>query len=69
MHTDSKPLGKSEFWDAYAARVRARGVPEADIPVYVEWAQGFAMSQRGALRDRKATDVPSSGSVRDLAPL
>ena len=57
MQSKPKPPGRSDFWNAYTDLVRQRGVPAADVPAYASWAQTFAKSQPGPLRDRSASDV------------
>ncbi len=74
MQVGSKSSDRSNFWDTYAGLVRARGVSEADVSGYIQWAQAFAVSRPGRLRERTAADVHAflkkvhvDGTVTDKA--
>lgn len=57
MQSNANPSDRSNFWNAYKDLVLQRGVAAADAAAYVKWAQAFATSQPGALRERSAEDV------------
>lgn len=57
MQVESKSYDSSNFWGKYADLVHQRGVPATDAVAYVNWAQAFAKSQPGPLRERSAADV------------
>ncbi len=57
MQSKPKLPDRSDFWNFYTDLARQRGVPAADVPAYASWAQTFAKSQPGPLRDRSTADV------------
>ena len=49
----------AEFWESYRLVVLKHSVPEAKAEYYLKWAQSFAKSSSGPLRNRTALQINS----------